>query len=140
MIVTEDSFYVWLRRIREHPGAFLGEKSLTALVHFWNGYAFCRMVETKEESTNHSAVESYDERRKPSAKPLTKFSTKPYNPYKHHFMNEFDVFVYAYYNCEMTVHGWANLISRNSNSDEEAFDKFFELLDEFLAQKGDSLP
>jgi len=141
MIVTEDSFYFWLRRIREFPELFLGEKSLTALVQFWHGYVFCKMMETHEKSTGHSATERYDEIFNSPTKPLVKSATTSHNPYERHFMNGFEAFAYSCYpNCERTTQGWAKLISKNSDSEEEAFDKFFEVLDEFLKQKGETLP
>ncbi len=34
------------------------------------------------------------------------------------------------------AYGWADIIAQNSASDEEAFDNFYELLDEFLIENG----
>ena len=58
--------------------------------------------------------------------------------YGQHFMDGFNEFVHSYYNRGITVLRGSSLISQYSDSEEEAFDKFFELLDEFLEQKADA--
>ena len=58
-----------------------------------------------------------------------------------HFIDGFNDFVYSYYNCRNQAMSGEWMILENSNSDEEAFDKYFELRDAFLNQEksGDSL-
>ena len=118
-----DSFYFALQKIRERPGLFLGAKSLERLVHFWHGYDFRHSIEVWEATTGHNFFEHYDEAINSDLRP---------EPHEQYFMSGFDEFVHEYYNCMITTWRGTSIISQNSNSDEEAFDKFFELLDEFL--------
>ncbi|MCL2388323.1 MAG: hypothetical protein FWC89_12380 [Defluviitaleaceae bacterium] len=52
-------------------------------------------------------------------------------------MDGFNEFVWSHYNCQSWAMSGEMIISKNSNSEEEAFDKFFELYDEFIKQKHD---
>ena len=110
---SDESFRFWLPKIREHPAAFLGEKSLSTLMRFWRGYLFGREVEVGESAE-------------------IKLSEVEYKTYGHHFMDGFNEFVESYYNCTMGGVNGTEIISLKSNSEEAAFDKFFELLDEFF--------
>ena len=118
-----DPFYFLLQKIREKPGLFLGKKSLEALTHFWDGYGYRNFIESWENTTGRDFFENYEEARQ---------SNVGCEPREQHFLYGFDAFVHEYYNCEMSTLNGTGLISKNSNSEEEAFDKFFELLDEFL--------
>jgi len=125
-----NSFFFWLSKIRKRPGLHLGEKSLKALMHFWHGYSFREAVERWEKATGRDFFEHYDEAIKSD---ITRI---PDND----FMSGFEEFAYSHYKHETyTTLGWQYLISKNCNSEEEAFDKFFELLEEFFAQKGISM-
>ena len=121
MFYSEDSFRFWLRSIRERPGMWLGEKSLFALVHFWHGYTFGRSVEIDEHSNE------------------PRISDRAVTHFGQHFMDGFEQFAYSHFGCKRTTQGWWRLIAKNCGTDAQAFDKFFELLDEFLAQKGSAL-
>ena len=118
-----DSFYFFLQEIRERPGLYLGGKSLEALGHFWAGYGYCSFIERWEKATGRDYFENYEEAR---------CSDVGREPFEQHFMYGFDEFVHEYYNCVMTTLNGKSLISKNSDSDGEAFDKFFELFDEYL--------
>jgi len=56
-----DNFYYMLKKIRDKPGLVLEKKSLDALSHFWNGYAWGSAVEAWEISTNRSFFDNYEE-------------------------------------------------------------------------------
>jgi len=127
MIRLDDSFYMWLPRIREKPGLFLGEPSLIALSHFWKGYAF-RAMSDELESQKHMGVSEQHS----GAVVHGELSRSQ----EEHFMDGFEKFAYSYFNCEWSTQGWAKLIVKNCKSDEEAFYKFFELLDEFMSRSG----
>ena len=49
------------------------------------------------------------------------------------YLPGFNRFVAAYFNVN-TQERWSNIISRNTANEEEAFDKFFELLDSFYGK------
>ena len=125
MINSESSFLLWLQKIRERPGLFLGEPSLTALVHFWNGYAFNRMINGSDANGENSCFVDCDE---------SSVEPEQITLYESHFMDGFEAFVYNHYKSEWTTQGWAKLILEKCITEEEAFYKFFELLDEFFAQ------
>ena len=140
MMLSENSFYYFLSKIREKPCAFLGgEQSFSALIHFWEGYVLRTWVECWEKANNIDFLQHSDEFFAPMYNPGTRLKTLPSPPVEEHFMYGFLEHVYAHYDQGRNM-GWRYLITRNSASDEEAFDKFFELLDEFLAQKGEKLP
>jgi len=122
----DDTFFTWLPRIRENPGAFLGEPSLTALSHFWDGYAFREMPaeQNKQAQTNHL---------KDSGQVVITEGQNTSNG--KHFMDGFEKFAYSHFNCEWSTRGWVKLIRENCSSDAEAFYKFFELFDAFINAK-----
>ena len=105
-----DSLEILLQKIREVPGLWLDRKSLTLLNHFLNGYAY----------GVHSRV------------------TIETDLAQCNFTSDFNKFVHSYYNHEMGAMSAEWLISKMCNSEEEAFDKYFELRDTFLKQKSDS--
>jgi len=49
---------------------------------------------------------------------------------------KFNDFVARYYNTEINF-SWARLITAHTNNEESSFDKFYELLDEFLEKNDD---
>ena len=118
--------YLMLQKIQKTPGLFLGKKSLDALGHFLDGYEFRIWVENWEKATGLDFFENYEEASR---------SSVGSKPREQRFMYGFDRFVHLHYNCGMTVKSGIGLILEMSDSDEEAFDTFFELLDEFLKQK-----
>ena len=56
------------------------------------------------------------------------------DPYYTCCLDGFYQFVWLYYN-DSSVGGWCEMISYNINSPEEAFDKFFELLDKHMSHE-----
>ena len=123
MMRSDNLFLYWLPKIRSTPGIFIGKASLSALVNFWNGYEFRQMT---EETGKIGEIGS-----------KTWCDVKPHTPEGEYFMDGFEEFVYSHYRCEWTVQGWAKLIINTCGSDAKAFEKFFELLDEFMKQKND---
>ena len=115
------SVYAMLQKVRECPEIFMGEKSLEALIHFWNGYVIGVTVGTWEQATGRDFFEHYDE------------AICSHMHSEDHIMSGFDTFVHEYYERKITSWKGTYLILQNTSSEEEAFDKFFELLDEFLA-------
>jgi len=124
------SFYSFIQEIRERPALWLGEKSLKALVQFWDGYSFREHVEAWERLTGRNFFENFNEA---ICSEIPGVSSGPHLYSK----SGFNKFVHLHYNCEIGVMSAYWLISSKSKSEEEAFDKFLELLDEFLEQKGD---
>jgi hypothetical protein len=145
------SFEILLQKIRENPWEYLaekkigsspsvysGEKSLFRLRLFMTGYYYrCRMEEWEKE-TGLKASDHFDE-----ANAGTPESIKCLCGIN---FAEFDYFVHAHYGrmigagatkVPATSLGSKGLIEQMSNSEEEAFDKYFELRDAFIAQKGE---
>lgn len=48
------------------------------------------------------------------------------------FFPDFQNYVQKHYNIDETSQRWCMIINLHSSSEEEAFDKFFELLDNYL--------
>jgi len=91
MMRTDNSFHFWLDEIRKRPGLFLGQPSLTALFHFWNGYAFGRRLEMQEESKGSYCPKYRDD---------GKIAGTPCKPWGEHFIDGFEEFALSYYNCD----------------------------------------
>jgi len=119
-----DNIYCMLKKIRGMPGLFLGKKSLESLVHFWNGYTFGSMIEVWEQSNNRNFFENYEE-----AMCAIKCEDSKLDAF------EFNKYVHNCYNQDFGTKSVATVIIENSKSDEDAFDTFFELLDEFMSIK-----
>ena len=83
-------------------------------------------MKAREASTGHCFFEHYEE-----AIGLDLLS----NPYGSSLLNGFDEFIHSYYNDEETTLRGVRLILEYSDSESEAFDHFFELLDMFLKLK-----
>ncbi len=99
-----------IEKIRKKPGLYIGGNNITALWHFLNGYRF------GQESDVENCNELF--------------------PLNFRFMGEF---TRIQLNSGNRVVGWCHNILDFCNGDEEkAFDKFFELYDEFnrLGMKG----
>ena len=127
---NEESFYFILPKIRQLPGLYLGKKSLEALMHYWRGYAFGIEVKTWEHSSGRNFFENYDDAVSAKVNRI---------PYNQHFMYGFDQFIQSRYKVSLGSLSAATFILQESSSDEEAFDTFFELLDEFFNQSGKTL-
>ena len=119
------SLHLLLQKIREKPGLYLGKPSLEALYYFWFGYGFREDIEEWEKWSGRDYFENWD--RVMSGKDI-----QPSWRTGDNFSYKFDIFVHAHYNRPYTTRNWKSLISDECNTDEEAFNKFFELLDEYL--------
>ena len=93
-----------LMKIRGRPGLYLGKSSLIALDHFIGGYSF-------KEYEIHGAAHSHiiD-------------------------LQHFQEYTEGFYNLDTTTNSIFTIIAENTDSDEEAFHRFFELLDAFCEQ------
>ena len=99
-----DVLSVLVQKIREQPEFYLARKSLTFLFSFIEGYIW----RIRKETLNYSYQ---------------------CDCYSWDFME----FIFAHYNAEQNVlKGWDDVILEHTPSEEEAFDKFYELLDEFV--------
>jgi len=121
-----DDVYCMLQQIRKRPGLYLGwsGKSLTALSHFLHGYdvgitAELRMRKTKFDFTTSNDV----------------FICTSDEVKNNHCLDGFNEFAHDYYGIKMTVSCGEYLILQNTQSEEEAFDKYYELLDIFFAEQ-----
>jgi len=124
-----NTFSILLQKIRERPGIYLGEKSLTKLVQYRHGYEMREHLEYWEKHTGRSFSEHFHE--------AINFMIPESEQFPIH---EFSEFVGIHYNCSIGAMSGEHLISINSNSEEEAFDKYLELYDEFCAIKGITTP
>ena len=129
----DNTFFYLLSTINKKPVVWLGKKSLDALMLFWEGYAF-RVDMERAGELDKPLVPVH-----PKSGKKRRVPQECLDPNYEHFMDGFEAFVYSHYKHRYTTIGWKNLISQNCNSEEEAFDKFFELLEEFFAQKGISI-
>jgi len=118
-----DNTYYMLNKIREKPSLYLGKKSLEALSHFKGGYAWGRAVEAWERSTNRDFFENYEEAMRLAGNECESIDWW-----------EFTKYVHIYYNETIGAKGATMLILENSKSDEDAFNKFFELFDMFIKE------
>lgn len=122
-----DPIYFILQKLRKRPGLYLGETSLTALGHFLNGYTFRLAIEIWMKKTGLDVTINYDLFiRSPNAydADTDRFS----------FLSDFDSFIHNYYQ-DNTTNDWVKIISENSSSQIEAFDKFYELFDSYMDKK-----
>ena len=106
-----DLLFNLLKKIHARPGLYLRSKSLTNLIHLSHGFYWG--TEACEEEHPDIAI-----------------ITEP------DFWFKFNEFVHKYYNKTMGGMDAAWLITDLSDSEEEAFDKYFELLNMFLKQRG----
>jgi len=114
-----------LQKIRKKPALYLGTKSLEFLSHFLGGYEFRNAVEEWTKSTGHDFIERFDD-----------FIVSINQPSNYHScLDGFYEFVHSYFDVMITTKSLYMVIIENSNSQEEAFDTFYKLLDEFLAKK-----
>ena len=124
-----NSFYHLLPKIRKRPALYLRNVSLESLDTFWFGYNLGTTVKVWENETGLDYFENYE---KASQSEISQGE---------YFMDGFLEFVADHYDvASIGGMGWQTIIQRNSDSDEEAFYKFFELFDEFLEQKGIAFP
>ena len=106
-----DDLYEILRQMRERPGMyFRGGKNLAYVENFIMGFKAGRQGTNKEKDVGI-------ERR------------------FYGYEGCFAMFVADKYKDEVQTKSWASIIEAHTESDEEAFDVFLKLLDEFLATK-----
>lgn len=130
-----DYYNDFLQTVRKNHWLFLNEKSLKALANFRRGYNFGRKVEAWENSTGLNFYEHVNDTLE-----AVKFITEFTNHDVEFEILAFDEFVHAHYDeaSMLSVKTPEHLISEMSSSEEEAFDKYFELHDAFLKQKNES--
>lgn len=118
-----DSFYSLFQKIRERPGMFLGRKSLRVFMDFWNGYTFGYEIGTWEKETG----QNYFDKVEKEVHSITKEAQLWLD-----FRSQLDEFIYSHYNATVGSTTGMCLISRSIMDDEDAFDKYCELLDAFV--------
>lgn len=102
------SVYDLIETVRVRPGMYLGSNSVTALMHFINGYRFAEL-EAAAKSEEHA---------KPTLFPLDFWYFHEFTKVKLGFSS--------------SVAGWRNLILETCGGDEKkALEMFFTLFDEF---------
>ena len=94
-----------LAKIREHPGLFLGESTLSALYHTINGYALAL--------GSHGIKDDFSLR----------------------LPADFNDWVAYRLHYKESTSGWKNMILSVCKDDVEAFKRFFELLDQYASRK-----
>ena len=124
------TIYSQLLDIRKRPTLYFSRKSLEFVIYYLSGYAR-RGFEVAWEKLNGCDYSiRYEESFDPSL-----YQAVPPEPYGHFIMDEFEGFVRSYYNSNRNSLSGPRMIIEYSNSDEEAFDKFFELLDACIEMK-----
>jgi hypothetical protein len=140
--VREDPWrYLGEHKIGDSPNIYSGEKSLFRLRLFMTAYYYrCRMEEWEKE-TGLKAYEHFEEANAYENTPesIIRLCGK--------VTIDFNFFVHDHYdrlteadNGEkrlLSPHSPMSLIEKMSSSEEEAFDKYFELRDAFIAQRGE---
>jgi len=105
--MVKESFYLLLQMVKENPGAYLDKLSLTLLGYFIAGYGL-RVSETYQG--------------------IQRIFVPGYHNY---CMPYFQEFVFGRFNSGATTKNYIGVILEHTNSEEDAFYTFFELLDEF---------
>ena len=102
----DDSLYVLLQKIREKPGLYIYgmENWLTNFRNFISGYL--QRIRDEGNAEYQDCISFWEW--------------------------EFNEFVAAYYNKSIESEDWFLMILKQTSSDKEAFDKFYELLDKFI--------
>ena len=121
-----NSYFILLQRIRKKPVVYLGEKTMRSLQLYRMAYQFRESIEHWEKETGLSFFENFNNANLPMLGRL--------------LTDEFDRFVHAHYGEPRGAMNAETLISRKTSSEDEAFDKYFELYDEFCAAKGIVIP
>jgi len=119
-----DAVYCMLQQIRKRPGLFIGVKSLTALGHYLRGYTFRIKTELWMKNTGANFSDDYDF-----------FSSTTHFARYSDCLDKFDMFVYTHYNVKMGAKSGNTVILENCQSEEEAFNKFYELLDAYFDEQ-----
>ena len=108
-MVISSNLLALVEKIRVMPGMYLGKRSLVALNHFMGGYS------AKEyEIGSDSRIPVVD-------------------------LRDFEGYIESLYGLNATTKDAFTLIAENTKSDEEAFQRFFELLDDYLDYKVEEL-
>ncbi|TAE56912.1 MAG: hypothetical protein EAZ76_11905 [Nostocales cyanobacterium] len=93
--------YEVLQKIKDRPGMYIGNSSITVLRHFLVGYKFAR---------NELGVELNQE--------------------EADFYDNFQPWIQQHFNVR-TSNSWANIILLFTRDEKDAFNRFFTLLEEF---------
>jgi len=130
-----------MRKIREHPEKYLGEKSFKALQLFLSGCRTKWQMDTGEKETGLDFFKHFVATRKSAI-------MTPPPPGRDYTLDwiEFNYFVHTHYNRMINLGGTImpstsmspmGLIAEMSSSDEEAFDNYFELREAFIRGRSD---
>jgi len=120
------SILLMMQKVRERPGLYLRKKSLELLAHFKVGYELGISVMSWEKETGLDSSEHFN----------VAINSMPHDQfYDSDFFVDFFTFVCSHYSCKPGAMSEDMIISTNSASDEEAFDKYFELFDMFLKEQ-----
>ena len=119
-----DPVFILLQEVRKRPGIYLGGKSLTALEYFLYGFGFGSDVERWMKGLGHNIAERDC--------PVCQNTIQPY----YDCLGGFTSFVCTYYNLVLGAKNGETIIRENTNSEEEAFDKFYEILDLYFSEQG----
>jgi len=103
-MVITSNLFGLLKKIKNNPKVYLGKSSLFILDHFIGGY-----------SGKEYEIEGW-----------SRTSTL--------CLRKFQKFIEGIYNLPATTKGVCRIIAENTTNDEEAFYKFFELLEKYLEQ------
>ena len=98
-----------LDQIRKRPGMFLGSKSLTGLYHFIHGYGAGYRDACRDNNFKNISDE------------IIPREFHDWCAYRNHFPE--------------STSGWRNMICSVTESEELAFDYFFQLLDEYVSRE-----
>ena len=105
-----ESLYM-LKKIYIKPELYLWDITLTNLSSFLTGYEFGKNTLDDHLPNDTSMAESK-------------------------FFYEFNEYVHNYYGCTVSTMSAEYLITERSGTDNEAFYKYYELLDSFMKQEG----
>ena len=130
MDVYYRSHFLMLQKIRENPYGYLKQKSLEHLSMFLRGFNFRDSINRWEKTTGLDFIEHFDD----ATDFIFSIASGP------SLIRQFSKYVCSYYGREKSTHGPMMLISKHSSSEEEAFDKFFELHDAFIEHMGIECP
>ena len=95
----------FIAQLKRRPGMYLGEKSLTSLYHFYNGYSFACFVNKNDDNFGIIIPEGFND------------------------------WIAGKTNHKESTSGWCHMILASVDSEATAFDRFFELLEEYNSNK-----
>ena len=116
-----DHEYFLLKTIQKRWGLYLVAKSLDLLRAFLHGYTIREAIEIWTKKSGLSFVDHYEE-----------FTQTTIRADYDSCLDGFPKYVFSHYNVGLTSSDYFGIIIQNTSSQAEAFDKYFELLDEYM--------